>query len=135
MSLIDISTPEIIWECNGHKFELDLYDEDTSKRFEKAFDVMSEDEKNMPKTGTSSEMIHAYYQMHSDLYDRIFGKGSGVKILGEKVNARICNLVYADFIKFINDQKQSMTNFGTEIRTRYSSNRANRIQPSAKQKK
>lgn len=134
MSQLDISTPEIIWEYNGYKFELDLYDEESSKRYEKAFTLMDEDEKNMPKTGSSSTIIRAYYQMFVNLYDRILGKGSGVKILGEKANARICNIAYADFIEFANKQKQSMTNFGTDIRTKYSSNRAGRNQLPGKYK-
>ncbi len=128
MSQLDISTPEIIWEYNGHKFELDLYDEETSKRYEKAFQEMEKDEHNMPKTGSSSTIIRAYYQMFINLYDRIFGQGAGIKILGNKANARICNIAYEKFIEFANKQKQSMTNFGTDLRTKYSANRANRNQ-------
>jgi hypothetical protein len=114
------------WEINGLTFELDLEDADTAERYEAAFDQMEVDEKQMPKDGKPSAKIRAYCKLFEDLYDRIFGEGSGKAILGDKANTRICNEVYDDFLAFVTKQKQETLDFQNSMVNKYSPNRAQR---------
>jgi hypothetical protein len=114
------------WEINGHSFELDLNDLETAERYEKAFAEMGEREKTVPRAGKVSETIKSYYEMFVFLYDALFGEGSGVKIVGEKANSRVCNEVYDNFLNFVADQKKASLNLQNNIISRYSPNRAQR---------
>ena len=115
-----------VWEVNGNSFELDLQDAEVAERYETAFDKMGEEEKLLPKDGKNSEIIKAYHMMFVHLYDRLFGEGSGVKIVGEKANSRVCNEVYYDFLNFVSEQKNSTLSMQNSIISRYSPNRAQR---------
>ena len=121
------------WEINGKTYELDLEDADTADRYESAFDLMEKEEKQMPKDGKMSDRIRAYCKIFENLYDRIFGEGSGKAILGEKANTRICNEVYDDFLRFVSTQKQESLDFQNSMVSKYSPNRAQR-RAAAKQK-
>lgn len=114
------------WEINGLTYELDLEDADTAERYESAFDLMEKEEKQMPKDGKNSEKIRAYCKLFENLYDRIFGKGSGKAILGEKANTRICNEVYDAFLNFVATQKSESLAFQNSMVNKYSPNRAQR---------
>lgn len=114
------------WEINGKTFELDLEDADTAERYEEAFDKMGDEEKKMPKDGKASEKIRAYCKLFENLYDRLFGEGSGKAILGEKANTRICNEVYDDFLNFVSTQKSQTLAQQSSIVSKYSPNRAQR---------
>lgn len=122
-----------VWEVNGHSFELDLQDVEVAERYEEAFDKMSEEEKAMPKDGKTSERIRAYYQLFVNVFDRIFGDGSGIKILGEKANTRICNERYSEFLQFVADQTADVRRQSNDLVSKYSPNRAQR-RASAKKK-
>lgn len=114
------------WEVNGKTYELDLEDADTAELYESAFDLMDKEEKQMPKDGKPSERIRAYCKLFENLYDRIFGEGSGKAILGEKANTRICNEIYDDFLNFVATQKQETLAFQNSMVNKYSPNRAQR---------
>lgn len=121
------------WEINGLTFELDLEDAETAERYEEAFDLMEQEEKQMAKDGKLSEKIRAYCKLFEHLYDRLFGEGSGTAILGEKANTRICNEVYDDFLHFVSTQKSESLAFQNSMVSKYSPNRAQR-RAAAKQK-
>lgn len=114
------------WEVNGLTFELDLEDADTAERYETAFEQMEVEEKQMPKDGKLSEQIRAYCKLFENLYDRIFGEGSGKAILGEKANTRVCNEVYDNFLNFVATQKSDTLAFQNSVVSKYSPNRAQR---------
>lgn len=114
------------WEINGKTYELDLEDAETAERYESAFEMMDKEEKQMPKDGKPSERIRSYCKLFENLYDRIFGDGSGKAILGDKANTRICNEVYDDFLRFVSFQKQESLAFQNSLVSKYSPNRAQR---------
>ncbi len=78
-----------IWKWNDVELEIDLEDVDFQERYEKAFEVMGEEEKNLKKIGKLSEITRAYCAMFYRLFDAIFGEGTGDKLLGGKLNSRI----------------------------------------------
>lgn len=122
-----MSQPEIIWKINDYEFELDLYDADTADRYEQAFEKMAVKEKALPKDGKLSEYTRAYCNMFKELYDDLFGKGAGEKILGDKANIRICNEIYLKFLDFVSEQKSVITEYKNNLNeraARYSPNRA-----------
>ena len=121
-----MSQTNIIWDNNGLSYELDMQDAETSERYESAFSKMAEREKLLPKDGASSAYIRAYHELFKNLFDDIFGEGSGSKIVGEKANSRVCNEVYASFLDFVAEQKNSQMEFNNNLVSRYSANRAQR---------
>lgn len=114
------------WEINGLTFELDLEDAETAELYETAFDLMEKEEKQMDKAGKMSEKIRAYCKLFENLYDRLFGEGSGKAILGDKPNTRICNEVYDNFLSFVATQKEQTLAFQNSMVSKYSPNRAQR---------
>ena len=88
-----------IWEINGLSLELDLDDADVMERYEKAFDIMSAEEKALPKDGKGSEQIRAYCNMFRHLYDNIFGEGTAEKIFnGIPTSASAYDDIYFSFL-------------------------------------
>lgn len=118
--------PNYIWKINDLEIEFDLQDLEVTQRYEEAFEKMAEDEKNSPKEGKTSDKILAYYNVFVSLYDRLFGEGMGKRILGEKVNVRVCNEVYDSFLEFVKAQRAELTETVQNWQNKYSSNRAQR---------
>lgn len=69
-----------IWHYNDLSFELDLTDVDNIELYEKTFAKMQEDVKNMPATGTQSEIVRAYCRVMRDVFDNLFGAGTSDKL-------------------------------------------------------
>ena len=115
-----------VWNINGHSFELDMQDVETARRYEKAFSVMADDEKNLPKDGMDSDRILAYCMMFRHLFDNILGEGAADLIFGEKNNARIMNEVYEDFLAFVAGQGAALAESQSRMLERFSPNRAQR---------
>ena len=94
-----------VWEINGLSLELDLDNYDNMKRYEEAFDLMQEEETQLPKDGRQSERMLAYCQLYYRLYDRIFGEGTSEKIFsGVPVSIRGTEEVYESFLAFVKGQ-------------------------------
>ena len=121
-----MSQTNTLWEINGQSFEFDLQDADTAEKYENAFADMGEREKVLPKDGKPSEYIKAYHKMFVSLYDDVLGDGCGVKIVGEKANARICNEAYESFLEFVAKQKASTMEQQNNLINKFSPNRAQR---------
>lgn len=118
--------PNIVWDINGIKLELDMSDVDNQERYENAFARLGETEKNLPKDGKNSERTRAYCQMFRSLYDDIFGEGTSQKIFGDVNNARIMTEVYELFLEFIQNQGEQLNQTRSRVLDRFSPNRAQR---------
>lgn len=94
-----------IWEINGLSLELDMEDYETSKNYMKAFEAMSEEEKQVKKDGNVDDYVKNYCLLFWNLYDRLFGEGTAEKIFGGKYNCRVCDEVYMDFLDFVKTQQ------------------------------
>ena len=86
------------WEYNGVTLEVDLQDADFAASYEKAFARLEESEKEMQKVGMNSEMIRGYCNLFYQLFDDIYGDGTGEKLFAEKKNARMCDEAYRNFL-------------------------------------
>ena len=115
-----------VWHINGHEFILDIQDADTAERYEEAFARMGEEEKSLPKDGKHSAWLRAYCGMFRNLFDRIFGDGAAVKILGEKDNTRVVTETYETFLNFIAAQQEPLVELQNRVVNRFSPNRAQR---------
>lgn len=113
------------WEYNGHEYHLDFADVETVERYETVIDQMAEDEKNVKKTGKTSEILKSYCSIYYNFFDRLFGDGAGKDILGEKENASACHVAYMDFLGFVANQRKGIQSYQNEIRSKYG-NRASR---------
>ena len=88
-----------IWKWNDVELEIDMEDVEFQERYEKAFEVMEDEEKKVKKIGKLSEMTRAYCDMFYHMFDSIFGEGTGDKLLGGKKNSRIVDDCYESFLK------------------------------------
>lgn len=93
-----------IWKYNNVELELDMGDIETVERYEKAFTKMEETARKLPKTGVYSEMSRAYCGMFYDLYDDLFGTGTGEKLMGKRYNVREAEKCYNAFLTFVRSQ-------------------------------
>ncbi len=93
-----------IWKYNNVELELDMGDIDTTERYERAFTKMEEAAKKLPKTGVYSEMSRAYCRMFYELYDDLFGVGTGEKLMGKRYNVRETEKCYNAFLTFVRSQ-------------------------------
>lgn len=115
-----------VWHINGHDLALDMQDVDVLERYERAFEIMAEDERNIPKEGKSSVILRAYCKMFRDLFNNIFGDGADKLIFGDQNNSRVMIEVYENFLDFASSQGKSATEVRNRIQSRYSPNRAAR---------
>ena len=105
-----------IWKWNDVELEIDLDDVEFQERYEKAFEAMQEEEKEVKKIGKLSEMTRSYCDMFYHLFDAIFGEGTGDKLLGEKKNSRIVDDCYESFLTHC---KQEVTALNKHRTSRY----------------
>lgn len=80
------------------EFEVQMDDADFQEKYETAFNNMGEAEKNLQKVGRLSDITKGYCEMFYNLFDDIFGAGSGETIFQGRKNASLCNEVYDSFI-------------------------------------
>ena len=83
------------------EFEVDMEDVEFQQKLEDAYDKMEEEEKNLSKAGRRSDITLGYCNMCYNFFDRVFGSGTGEKLLGAKKNARICDECYGSFFDFM----------------------------------
>lgn len=105
-----------MWKYNDVELELNMADADFVETYEKAFEKMGESEKRLQKIGKYSEQIKAYCNMYYDLFDDLFGEGTGQRLFGGK--------------HISNEVEECYDSFLTEVRSQIAQinkNRANRF--------
>lgn len=85
-------------EINGVQLDIDMGDVAFIERYEKAFERMEENEAKMPKTGTTTDRAKAFVSIFYELFDDIFGKGTGDKVFGGKLNISLCLDAYDELL-------------------------------------
>lgn len=105
------------WKINDLEFEVLLDDADFMERYESAFAKLEEKEKNLMKIGKASAIVKDYCEMFYDLFDDIFGVGTGEKLFKGRKSASLCEDVYDSFIEHCSNEvkriaarKQKMLN-------------------------
>lgn len=87
-----------VWKWNDVELVIDMEDLDFQERYENAFEIMEEEEKEVKKAGRLSELTRAYCDMFYHLFDHIFGEGTGEKLFQGKRNARMVDDCYESFL-------------------------------------
>ncbi len=109
------------------ELEFDFNDADDMERFEKAYGkaekLLNEYKTNGKK---ASEAIRDNCKIIFDCFDEIFGEGASKKIFGEKTNLKSCTIAFEDLIKGKLEQDKEFENEITNIKNKYSPNRAAR---------
>lgn len=91
-------------EINGVQLDIDMGDVAFIERYEKAFEKMEENEAKVPKTGATTDRAKAFVSIFYELFDDIFGEGTGNAIFDGKCNIRMCLDAYDDFLEICKSQ-------------------------------
>lgn len=91
-------------EINGVQLDIDMGDVAFIERYEKAFNSMETKEAKMPKTGNMTDRAKAFVNIFYELFDDIFGEGTGHKLFGGKYNIGLCLEVYDEFLEVCKSQ-------------------------------
>lgn len=87
-----------LWKWNDVELEVDMEDADFQEKYENAFEKMGVTEKELQKIGSMSQITRNYCRMFYQLFDDIFGEGTGEKLFKGKYNARQVDEAYLSFI-------------------------------------
>lgn len=99
---------ETKFKYNGAEYEFDVRDADDAEKFEAALNAMKEAEKEVPKTGKSSDIIRAQCKMLKDFFDDCLGAGAGVAICTDRSNISAHYAAYEHFLNYIKAQKDDI---------------------------
>lgn len=91
----------VIWKWNDVELEIDMQDADFQKKYEEAFKKAEEEEKNvMSMQGTENlyEFTVRYCNIYYNLFDNIYGSGTGDKIFKGKKNCSLAEEVYTSWL-------------------------------------
>lgn len=91
----------IIWKWEDVELEIDMQDADFQKKYEEAFKNVEEDEKkvmSMQATGNLYEFTVKYCNIYYNLFDNIYGSGTGDKIFKGKKNCSLAEEVYLSWL-------------------------------------
>ena len=89
----------MVSECRKDEKRTEL-----QQKIEDAYNKMEAEEDNLSKVGRASEITLGYCNMFYNFFDRVFGSGTGEKLLGTKKNARICDECYGSFFDFMRSE-------------------------------
>lgn len=101
---------------NSPEYAFDMRDADDAGKYEAAIEKMAAEEKNLPKTGKSSEIIRAYCQVIKNFFDRVLAPGAGDAICTERSNTGVCNEAYMAFLDYCRAQKDEIFSAGNAFR-------------------
>lgn len=87
-----------LWKWNDVELEIDMEDYDFLQKYEKAFDALGVKEEELQKIGAQSGIVKEYCDMFYQLFDDIYGAGTGDKLFNGKRNVRLCEECYMAFI-------------------------------------
>lgn len=115
-----------VWNINGHSFTLDIGDAVDAQHFQEVMERFGVAEKALQKDGDMVAHIIAYDKLFRDMYDDLFGEGSGDKILGTRKNMTNVDNTYTSFLEFLAAQGNGLNDRRTAIINKYNGNRAQR---------
>lgn len=107
---------------NGVELEdLDIFDADVAKKYEKVLNETLVKFKNVKGTSVS-EVIREQCNIVFEIFNDLCGPGTDKKVFGEKVNLLTCMKAFEELVEYCNSQKASMK----KMFNKYSPNRAQR---------
>ena len=114
------------WKWNDVELDIDMEDYEFLTKYEEAFRKMGVKEAQLQKVGKNAAMIKEYCEMFYELFDNIFGLGTGQKLFSGKKNARICEECYDSFIKCCISCNMAANKCRSDMLNRYKPNREQR---------
>jgi hypothetical protein len=105
--------------------ELDIFDADTSEKYEKVIDKVLKESQEV-KGLKLSVVIRKQCNSVFDCFNELFGKGTDKKIFGEKVNLLTCLKAFDELKDGISNQIEQSEKELDTISSKYTSNRAKR---------
>lgn len=93
-----------LWKYNDAELEIDMEDVEFQEKYENAFSKMEESEKDLQNVGKISDFSKKYCGLFYNLFDDLFGSGTGKKLMGNKMNTGKCEECYNSFIAFCAEQ-------------------------------
>lgn len=115
-----------LWKWNDVELEIDMEDCEFLQKYEEAFESLGKKEGELQKVGTHAVIIKEYCDMFYQLFDDIFGPGTGDKLFGGKKNARICEECYSEFIAECNKRVLEVNKRRNAMMNKFKPNRAQR---------
>ena len=115
-----------LYKIDDVELDIDMEDYDFQVKYEKAFDQLEQDEKELQKIGRASEVTKSYCEMFNRLFDNIFGDGTSTKLFDGKYNMSKTEQVYSEFIGICAEQVRLMNERRTKLANKYKPNRAQR---------
>lgn len=107
------------FEINGIRLEIDMADVDFIERYEAAFEKMQEEEEKLPQNAKNSNIAAAYVKMFYNLFDNIFGDGTGNKVFDGKRNLNLCLEAYDRFFEICTKQVEENNKTMSKIFSKY----------------
>lgn len=111
---------------NDVELDIEMDDADFQARYEAAFEKMSEAEKELQKVGKASDITKGYCDMFYELFDDIFGKGTGEKLFKGKRSISLVNDVYDQFISACSQQAREAQSRMKKMVSKYAPNKGRR---------
>lgn len=115
-----------LWKWNEVELEIDMDDADFLEKYEKAFKGLEAKEKQLQAVGSQVSIVREYCGLFYQLFDDIFGKGTGEKLFSGKQNARICEECYQSFIDVCGREAAAANKRRSVMMNKYRPNRAQR---------
>lgn len=88
-----------LWKWNDVELEIQMNKVDFQKKYENAFAICAEEEKQLQKIGKLHEISEAYCKMMFHLFDNIFGEGTADKLFHGEMDTELIEECYDSFLE------------------------------------
>lgn len=113
-------------EINGVELDFDMFDAETAEAYEKGYEKMQSTIAELQKTDKMSVVFHKGCSAVKEVFDTIFGEGSGVEVCGEKNNFKVCLEAFQALTDESIRQRKELDEMNKASLTKYQGNRAAR---------
>jgi len=111
---------------NGVDLEFDMFDVETSKAYESAFEVLNKLVEGLKKETVMSTVFEESCAAIKTVFDTLFGGGTGIEVCGERDNYRTCNEALQALVDEAVKQRAELDEMQKAATTKYQGNRAQR---------
>ncbi len=113
------------FKINDVELDIDMLDADELENIDAALHK-AEADAELDSSKSPADSIRQQVGAVRDCFDKIFGAGTGDKIIGKKANLRVAFSAFADFCEEVARQKSEFGKTVSLMKTKYSPNRAER---------
>lgn len=102
-----------LFKFGNFEKDIDFTDADFLERLEKAKQLMTEDAKQVPKTGKTADIVRAQCKCYFNFFDRVFGEKTHETMFDGRTSLNLCLDATDALLSFENSE-------ATKINERYS---------------